>query len=62
MFLLKVKHPNGWSFTTDYYEYEDEQVMLEAARKTAAKGVDVVVFKPYKKFQKPVPEVVELDV
>lgn len=63
MFLLKIIDKGDWMFgAATYYEYDNERTMLDAARALAAKGVEVVVFKPYKKFEKPKPEVVELDV
>lgn len=62
MYLLKVVNNDDWTFTTTYYEYDEEKRMLEAARHLASKGVECVVFKPYKKFEKPKPEVVEVDV
>ena len=63
MYILKVTDKSDWAFgVATYYEYTDEKMMLEAARKLAEKGVDTMVFKPYKKFEKPKPEVVEVDI
>lgn len=62
MFLLKVKYPLGYTYTTDYYEYSNEEDMLAAARKVAENGAECTLFKPYKKFEKPKPTVVEVDV
>ena len=61
MYILKVVNNYDWTFTTIYYEYDDEKRMLEAARHLASKGVECVVFKPYKKFERPEPRVKEVD-
>lgn len=62
MYILKVEKTAGWSFGTYYYEYMEEAEALEVARSLASKGVNSTLFKPYKKFERPKPEVVEMDV
>ena len=62
MFILKLNENRGWHFSTTYYEYDNEAQAVEVARELAAKGVSSTLLKPYKKFERPVPEVVEVNV
>jgi hypothetical protein len=61
MILLKVIGKSDWYFRETYYEYTDERQAMDVARDLAKKGVECVLLKPYKKFEVPKPEVVEVN-
>ena len=63
MYLLHItdKYDSNWSFSSCYYEYDNEKMAIEAARDMASKGVECVLYKPYKAFKRPKPTVEEVN-
>jgi hypothetical protein len=58
MYILYLNDKTNYSFSTSYYIYDNEKRADEVARKMAGEGVECTLFKPYKKYATPLPEVV----